>query len=204
MIKKILLPFAVVLLLSTDVRANNPTPSKNPTKHQAKKWFKKKEWLNGLQLKPSKSVNYVEFYRQYHANKAYWDKAFDYLKTQNLQTLSTGRHDIDGDNVYASVTENPTKDFDSTMWESHRKYIDLQYVISGKEKIGVASPQKLVIIKVYDATKDVANYSGNGKVYRAEPGTFFLFFPSDAHRPNIADGDKKADKKIVIKIRYAE
>ncbi|MGZ3845818.1 MAG: YhcH/YjgK/YiaL family protein [Flavisolibacter sp.] len=203
MYRKILLLFVLACFVTTIPFANEISP-RNPTKHQAKKWFKKQEWLKGLQLKPSNSVNYIEFYRQYHANQSYWDKAFDYLKTQNLQTLSVGRHDIDGENVYASVTENPTKDFDSTTWESHRQYIDLQYVIAGKEEIGVASPQKLTVVKPYDAKRDVANYSGKGKLYHARPGTFFLFFPSDAHRPNIADGDKEADKKIVIKIRYVD
>lgn len=193
---------AFTLCLAIVGFTNSIPSTENPTKHHAKKWFKKGVWLNGLHLKPNKSVNYVEFYRQYHANQKYWDEAFTYLKTQNLATLSLGRHDIDGDNVYASVTENPTKDFDSTIWESHRNYIDLQYVISGKEKIGVARPQKLTVVRPYDAKRDAANYSGNGKLYDAEPGTFFLFFPSDAHRPNIANGDNKQDKKIVIKIRY--
>jgi biofilm protein TabA len=196
--------FLLVSCLTLVGFANKKLPYNYPTKHQQKKWFKKKEWLNGLQLKPSKSVNYIELYRQYHVNKKYWDEAFAYLKTQNLQTLSNGRHDIDGDNVYASVTENPTKDFDSTTWESHRNYIDLQYVISGKEKIGVSALEKLTVTKPYDARRDAANYSGNGKLYDAEPGTFFLFFPSDAHRPNIANKGKVPDKKIVIKIRYAE
>ena len=204
MLRKFVLLFVVATSVSIIGFSNESVALKNPTKHQAKKWFKKKVWLNGLQLKPSKSVNYVEFYRQYQANKKYWDEAFDYLKTQNLQNLSNGRHDIDGDNVYASVTENPTKDYDSTTWESHRNYIDLQYVITGKEKIGVVSPNKLTVTKPYDASRDAANYSGNGKLYNAVPGTFFLFFPSDAHRPNIANGDKVPDKKIVIKIRYAK
>lgn len=203
MYRKLLLLPVMACLVATVGFAKETTPA-NPTKHEAKRWFKKREWLNGLKLDPSSSVNYVEFYKQYHANKAYWDKAFDYLKTQKLSTLTLGRHDIDGDNVYASVTQNPTKDFDSTTWESHRQYIDLQYVIDGKEQIGVASPQKLTVVKPYDAKKDVANYSGKGKLYHARPGTFFLFFPSEAHRPNIADGDKIADKKIVIKIRYAD
>ena len=202
MCRKFLSLAVFTCFVATIAFANDINP-RNPTKHQAKKWFKKRQWLNGLQLQPSNSVNYVEFYKQYHADQAIWDKAFDFLKTQNLQTLSNGRHEIDGDNVYASVTENPTKDFDSTLWESHRQYIDLQYVIAGKEEIGVASPQKLTVVKPYDAKRDAANYTGNGKLYHARPGTFFLFFPSEAHRPNIADGDKQADKKIVIKIRYA-
>jgi biofilm protein TabA len=194
--------FSFLLYTSLIGSATQKASPGKPTKHQAKQWFKKRHWLNGLQLQPDKSVNYVEIYRQYHSNPRYWDEAFNYLKTQDLQTLSLGRHDIDGDNVFASVTENPTKEFDSTTWESHRRYVDLQYVIVGKEQIGVASPQKLTVLRPYDAQKDAANYLGNGKLYHARPGTFFLFFPSEAHRPNIADGEKKADKKIVIKISH--
>ena len=194
----------LTLLLSISAFAIPPLNPGDPTKHQAKKWFKKGEWLNGLQLKPSKSVNYMELYRQYHANKAYWDKAFEFLKTKDLLSLPVGRQAIDGDNVYATVQDSPTKEYDSTMWESHRKYIDLQYVIRGKEKIGRISPEKLTVTRPYVEARDIMNYSGDGKLYEAVPGTFFLFFPSDAHRPNIADGEKVADKKIVIKIRYTE
>ena len=204
MSRKLIFLFAFISSLFLLGFTTGKVASNNPTKHKAKKWFKKKEWLNGLQLKPSKSIDYVELYRQYHANKTYWDEAFNYLKTQNLQTLPVGSYPIDGDNVYASVTENRTKDYDSTMWESHRKFIDLHYVISGKEKIGKASPEKLTVVRPYDASRDAANYTGDGKLYDAEPGTFFLFFPSNAHRPNIANGDKAPDKKIVIKIRYAD
>jgi len=180
------------------------TASKGWTKHNAKKWFTKKEWLGGLQLQPNKTINKKEFARQYHINKAYWDKAFTFLKEHDLQTLVAGRYPIDGDSVFAIVTQNPTKDYDSTQWESHRKYIDLHYVVSGEEKIGIYPITKLTVTKPYDTSKDIANYSGTGKIYSAVPGTFFLFFPSDGHRPGITPGDKKVDKKIVIKIKYAD
>jgi YhcH/YjgK/YiaL family protein len=138
------------------------------------------------------------------SNKTYWDKAFAFLKDNDLQTMAAGRYAIDGDNVYAMITENPTKNLDSTKWESHRNYIDLQSVIKGEEKIGVADITKLTVTMPYDASKDVANYAGDGKFYTALPNTFFLFFPGDAHRPNITTNGNKPDKKIVIKIRYAE
>jgi biofilm protein TabA len=201
--KKIPVLLCVLFLFIASIANAQSSPVK-PSKQQAKKWFKKGEWLNGLQLKPSKTVNYVELYRQYHANQAYWDKAFEFLKTQDLPALKVGRQNIDGDNVYATVQDSPTKDYDSTQWESHRKYIDLQYVIRGKEKIGREDPSKLTVTRPYAEARDLANYSGNGPLYQAVPGTFFLFFPSDAHRPNIMSGDKIADKKIVIKIRYTE
>jgi YhcH/YjgK/YiaL family protein len=77
-------------------------------------------------------------------------------------------------------------------------------VITGEEKIGVADITKLTITMPFDASKDLMNYSGDGNFYTAVPGTFFLFFPSDAHRPGITTSSNKPDKKIVIKIRYAE
>jgi biofilm protein TabA len=174
------------------------------TKHKAKKWFKQKEWLNGAPLTPHKAIDKVQLAQQYHLNKAAWDKAFLFLKEQNLQTISVGRHAIDGDNVFASVTEDPSKDFDKTTWESHRKYIDVQCIIRGEEKIGKCPLTKATVIKPYDENRDVANYSAKGKIYTIPAGSFIIFFPSDAHRPNITPGDNKLVKKIVVKIRVAE
>ena len=51
--------------------------------------------------------------------------------------------------------------------------------------------------------KDAANYSVEGKFYGAGQGEFFIFFPSDAHRPNITPRGNKVVKKIVIKVRVA-
>jgi len=118
--------------------------------------------------------------------------------------IAKGKYPIDGDNVFATVTEDPSKDFEKTSWESHRKYIDLQYIITGDEKMGVWPVRKAIVIKEYDEKKDVANYSAEGKFYVGTPGTFFIFFPTDAHRPNITPGGNKSVKKIVIKVRVAE
>ena len=174
------------------------------TKQQVNEWYQKKEWLAGLQLQPHETVNKTEFARQYQLNKIYWDEAFTFLKSHDLQSLAAGRYAIDSNNVYAMVTENPTKDMDSTKWESHHSYIDLHMVITGEEKIGVADISKLTVTMPYDASKDLVNYTGEGNFYTAMPGTFFLFFPADAHRPNITTNGNKPDKKIVIKIRYAD
>ena len=171
---------------------------------QANKWFQQKEWLNGLALQPHASINKATFARQYQLHKDYWDKAFAFLKSSNLKSMAPGRYAIDGDNVYAIITENPTKDVDSAKWESHHNYVDLHYVISGEEKIGVAPLSSLKVTMPYDSAKDLINYSGEGTFYTANPGTFFLFFPADAHKPNITTGGNKPDKKVVIKIRYTE
>jgi biofilm protein TabA len=194
--------FIICSALLVNVSAQSPG-SKAVSKKVAEKWFHQKKWLGGLQLKPHKTVDIQEFAKQYRLNKVYWDEAFAFLKNNDLQNLAVGKYPIDGDNVFASVTEDATKDLDKTKWESHRKYIDLQYVIAGDENIGVASITKATVIIPYDETRDAANYTAEGKIYKAVPGTFFILFPGDVHRASITTGGNKVDKKIVIKIRVA-
>jgi biofilm protein TabA len=174
------------------------------TKAEADKWFASHEYLAGLKLMPAASTNTIEFAKQYKLNKAVWDKAFAYLKNTDLDKLPVGKYPIDGDNVYATVTDNPTKVFEQTAWESHRKYIDLQYVIQGAEKMGMAPVTTATVTDSYNEAKDVAHYKVEGTQYEALPGTFFLFFPTDAHRPNIKVDGIEHDKKIVLKIKVAE
>lgn len=168
----------------------------------AQKWVKSRVWAQGLKIKVHPSVNSLEFAKQYHANKAWWDKAFAFLSNKKLDTLPPGKYVIDGTNVYATITEAPSREFDQSGWEAHRNYIDLQYVIKGKERIGVAPVLSAIVVKPYDETKDAAGYKVDGKFYIATPGEFFLFFPADAHRPNIKVEKYYLVKKLVIKIRY--
>jgi len=167
-------------------------------------WLNKKEWKNGLKLDVHSSVNKVVFAEQYHKNQGVWDKAFAFLRDSDLTKIKPGKYAIDGTNVYAIVTEAPSKEFEASAWESHRKYIDLQYVIKGQETIGVAPVSKATVTKPYNEANDNANYNAEGQYYVAIPGTFFLFFPGDAHRPNIKVAGYDVVKKIVIKIKVAE
>ncbi|MEI9943626.1 MAG: YhcH/YjgK/YiaL family protein [Chitinophagaceae bacterium] len=174
------------------------------TERKAKKWFKKKEYLHGLKATPHAAINKVKFAEQYHLNQAIWDKAFAYLKETNLLTLTNGRHAIDGNNVYATVTEAPSKDYDKTAFESHKNYIDLQYVITGDENMGKTTVDAVKVDRPYSEPNDIAYYTGEGKIYTVHANEFLLFFPGEAHRPNITPGGNKVVKKIVIKIKVAK
>lgn len=194
----LLLVFAIISNLSAQT-------SNTWTKEEADKWFLGNKWLNGLKLNVHESVNRIEFAKQYHKNKAVWDKAFAFLRDSDLLNMAPGKHPIDGNNVYASVTEGPAKDFQNTKCETHVKYIDIQYVIKGKEKMGVSPAAEVATITPYDSTKDVAFHDcKESKFFEAVPGTFFIFFPSDAHRPGIKADGFDIVKKIVIKIRVVE
>lgn len=193
----------VNLLLLFSAIAVSAQTTENWTERKAAKWFKKKEYLNALIVMPHEAIDKVQFAQQYHLNKALWDKAFAYLKGTNLDSLATGRHAIDGDNVFAIVTEAPSRDYDKTAFESHLTYIDLQYVIRGEENMAKAPLANVTLDKPYNEKSDIMFYTGEGKINTVPQGSFILFFPSDAHRPNITPGGNKMVKKIVVKIRVA-
>ncbi|MFI5136272.1 MAG: YhcH/YjgK/YiaL family protein [Sphingobacteriales bacterium] len=193
------------MLSNTTVSAKTGQPSQNIwDERSAEQRFAKKEWKKGLALTAHQSVNKIAFADQYYKNQAEWDKMFTFLRETDLLSIEPGNYTIDGDHVYAIITEAPSKTFETSAWESHRKYIDLQYVITGKEKIGLVQLASAIITKPYDDAKDYALYSGKGKYYTAKPGTFFLFFPDDVHRPNIKVQGFDIVKKLVVKIRVVE
>ena len=167
----------------------------------AQQWVKKGDWRNGTRLNPHESTNKIEFAKQYRTDKAMWDKVFTYLSNPHLDTIAPGRYPIDGENIFAIITEAPSRELDKASWESHRKYIDLQYIIKGKEKIGVVQIDKAIVTKPYTEAREAANYTAEGEYYIASPGTFFLFFPADVHRPNIKVDGFDVVKKLVIKIK---
>lgn len=178
------------------------SPEKVWTDEEAAAWFAGGEWSKNLQFKPHEAIDKKEFAAQYHKRKAWWDAAFNYLRETNLVNAEPGKYEIDGENVFAMIAENPKKDFAETRWESHRQYQDIQMVISGAEKMGVAPIQTLEPTQDYDPASDLIFYQGDGgDFYTAEPETFFIFFPQDGHRPDIKIDGIERDKKIVIKVR---
>lgn len=203
--KKLIIASAFIIATGLTIGFKASAQAKTEVKEvNAEKWLASHEYLGGLKLLPHPSTNATEFAKQYKLNKAVWDKAFAYLKNTDLDKLPVGKYPIDGDNCFASVTDNPTKAYEQTAWESHRKYIDLQYVIQGAEKMAVIPVSEAKVTAPYLEARDVAHYAADGKIYEARPGIFFLFFPTDAHRPNIKVDGIEHDKKIVLKIKVVE
>ncbi len=197
-----------IVLITSSVLLINCSSSKTTTgsisNDKDLQWFRSKAWLNGLQLAPHESINQQEFSKQYHENKTWWDEAFDFLKTHDLADMKPGSYIIDSGNVIATISELTPKNKDEVNWEAHRNFNDLQYIIRGKAKMGiasVASPNSIVKVP-YDPKTDNENFTVTGeKYYDAEPGTFFIFSPNEIHRPAFKIDGYNDIKKIVIKVR---
>ena len=170
---------------------------------QLNKWFEKGEWLNGWSVKPDASVNRKAFAISYFQHKERWDKAFKFLKESDLQNMELKRYDLDGNNLYVLLSEYMSKNEEDARYEAHRKYLDIQYVVSGKELIGIAPlAQMKDILEPYSEVKDIMFMTVNpGTNYKAMPDRFFIFFPEDLHRPGLKDGENSPVRKAVVKVK---
>jgi YhcH/YjgK/YiaL family protein len=130
-------------------------------------------------------------------------RALDFLQQTDLASLEPGRHELDGDLIYALVSEYVSKRPEEGRWEAHRRYIDLQCVASGRERIGYAPVGRLTP-EPYDEVKDMMWLAGAGEFLTLEPGEFMLLWPGDAHMPGIAVDEPQPIKKVVVKIRLGE
>lgn len=131
-------------------------------------------------------------------------KALAYLDEIKGKELPNGRIELDGDALYASVSSYETKSYENTRFESHEKYVDIQYMISGTETMEVVDRNTLAVSEGYDENCDLTFYVGDyaGRQYTIKDGEFLIFRPEDAHRPCIATkGVPQKVQKMVIKVR---
>lgn len=124
-----------------------------------------------------------------------------WLRTVDTQRLNLGRHEIDGDRVFALVNGYRTKPIDTCPWEVHRRHIDIQAMIAGSERVGVAPLSRMQPKSRYDEDADRQWVSGAGDCIALTEGGFAIFFPQDAHQPEVAIDAPAAVRKVVIKVR---
>jgi YhcH/YjgK/YiaL family protein len=92
-----------------------------------------------------------------------------------------------------------TKRQEEGRWEAHKRYIDLQAVVAGAERIGCVPAARLEA-GPYDEERDMTWLSGSGAFLPLLPGDFMLLWPGEAHMPGIALDEPVPVRKAVIKI----
>jgi YhcH/YjgK/YiaL family protein len=139
-----------------------------------------------------------------HTGSAGWlparlRQALDYLRTTDLASVAIGRHDLDGDRLFALVQEYTTRTPNDCRWEAHRRYIDVQYVVRGVERMGYANIAQVRELEAYDPARDVAFFEAGQDFVTVRAGTFTIFTPEDVHAPcGLADAPRTV-RKVVIK-----
>lgn len=125
----------------------------------------------------------------------------DYLKDFDVNA-DVGKYDLP-EGMFAMVSKYETLEESQAVLESHRKYIDIQLLLMGSEKIKIYDARTLKVKEEYSQEKDVLFYT-QPKQHSCEihlvPGHFALFLPGDAHMPCLKDTNINQVKKIVLKI----
>lgn len=134
-------------------------------------------------------------------------KALAFLRQPPPGGWQEGRYELEGEQMFALVSRYATEPATERRPESHRRYIDIQYVAAGEEVLGhsfLGSGHRLV--EDLSADKDLLFYDGAIREMPCllNPDVYAVLFPEDVHRPCCQSGQAAAAvTKIVIKIDAA-
>lgn len=143
-----------------------------------------------------------------------FDKAFEYLEkvlednsqeNRRLKSLKVGafeKEDLDENNFALEQVYN-SKDRNDCFFESHRKNIDVQFILEGEEIMEVDNINNLQETFSYNETMDLIKYSDSkfSSSIKVKKGDVAIFFPEDAHMPCIKTNNSIKVVKTVVKVK---
>ena len=126
--------------------------------------------------------------------------AYDFI-VNKAEGAAVGKYDLEN-GVYVSVQEYTTKARSEAKYEAHKKFIDIQMILSGKELIAVSPIEKMTISDEYNEEKDFMLFHHNDECtdYVLEAGDFLILYPQDVHMPGVCVNEKSPVRKIVVKV----
>jgi biofilm protein TabA len=132
-----------------------------------------------------------------------WLEAFTFLDSAAPE-LATGKYHLRGNLLFAIVMDYQTQTPETGELEAHRRYLDIQTVLRGSERVTCHFVPDLQVLQPYDPLKDAELYripAASPASFILSPGTFLALFPHDAHNPCLMLGDSPAPvRKVVIKL----
>ncbi len=125
--------------------------------------------------------------------------AIKWLEEHYADEFVKGVKDIDSlAGIYVKSEEVAMVPREKASLEAHRRYIDIHVPLQGAETIGWADCGKLKYSRGYDDDKDIEFFGDAAMTaLHVAPGQIAVFFPDDAHAPNIGLGNHR---KLCIKI----
>lgn len=136
---------------------------------------------------------------RYAALHPLFARAFEFLRGTDLSALALGKHEIQGEQLFAIVEDCAGRTRAEAKLECHRRYIDIQLVLDGVDEMGWKPVAECADPATeYDAARDIRFFNDAPASWIATPaGAFCLFFPDDAHAPLVSMG---MIRKVVVKI----
>ena len=126
--------------------------------------------------------------------------AFEFIEKAIKEDLPLGKYEIEGTDVFANIQEyEPCEN--KGVFEGHRTYIDIQFIVSGNEYMECAEISDCTSVKPY--APDCELFHAEGNIVKLECGanSFAIFFPNDIHNPGKILNENENVKKIVVKVK---
>ena len=134
----------------------------------------------------------------------HFQKAFEFLRNNDIENLPLGRHEIDGSSVFILVQEYTSKTIDHCGLEAHRVYADVHYVRRGFEYLGYAPAERgSEPVTAYDETADALFYEKECQYFLLQEGDIAIVFPGELHMPQKRALVPSPVRKACIKVRMA-
>jgi YhcH/YjgK/YiaL family protein len=143
-------------------------------------------------------VDKIENYAKYANLPRALYRAIEYIGSTDFSYVENGQYELDGKRMISIVNRSQTRTLDNAIWESHRKYIDVQFVAGGHERFGhVPLASAPPVQTPYNESKDVFFYEPGLETFDAPAGTFMIFYPDDVHAPGLATGVPPKPAEVV-------
>ena len=126
-------------------------------------------------------------------------------KENRILSLVHGSYDVGYNDIKMNIGKYFTKSENEKFWESHKKYLDVQIMINGTEKVAINDIRDMEV-KSFDEEKDLTILEGD-KAFDIvmKTGDVLVFFPNDVHKPelNVSENDDSGNiRKIVTKVVF--
>lgn len=138
-------------------------------------------------------------YRGIHSNL---DLALEHITPEFLSSLGEDRVELKGEEVYCTKFTYETVPAEEAFFEAHKLYLDIHIMLSGAERVDIASPAKLT---QFDHQGDFYAYRGEAEHRLVlSPGSFLVVFPDDAHQIKMQVDGPATVSKAVFKVKINE
>lgn len=143
------------------------------------------------------SLDHIESYQGIHPGVY---RGLQLLRDTDFTRLEDQRYEVEGDRLFFFLQTYDNKPENDTP-EAHRKYIDIQCLLSGREQMGIAPLEAMTQEVEARPEGDIWLYRGPVDRVTLVPGRFAVLWPGDAHAPGIAVDKPERCRKCVVKVK---
>ena len=144
------------------------------------------------------NINNLNNYKFLHSNII---RALEIIRDTDFSKLEDSTYEVEGRDLFYFLQSYETRSAND-MPEAHREYIDVQYVISGNEQMGIAQLEAMNEEVEAKPQNDIWFYRGPMDFVTVTAGMFTVFFPNDVHAPCVSPAEGATSvRKCVFKVR---